>query len=197
MVYTIQNPYLTLTVDDLGAQMMSLTGSDGTEYLWNGDAAFWRNRAPNLFPYVGRSTEDACTIHGVRYPMSRHGFANRTRFTVESHGPDRITFTMTDSPEQSRFPKIQDIGLQKGLSSSCSMQFVNGRVKDLLEGNPDCAACAYRYQCGGGCRAHALAKSGQGLMGCDQDRCTVWKNGYADRIREAIRKAEEAYGAKA
>lgn len=99
MVYTIQNPYLTLTVDDLGAQMMSLTGSDGTEYLWNGDAAFWRNRAPNLFPYVGRSTEDACTIHGVRYPMSRHGFANRTRFTVESHGQDRITFTMTDSPE--------------------------------------------------------------------------------------------------
>ncbi len=104
---------------------------------------------------------------------------------------------MTDSPEQSRFPKIQDIGLQKGLSSSCYMQFVNGRVKDLLEENPDCAACAYRYQCGGGCRAHALAKSGQGLMGCDQDMCTFWKNGYADRIREAIRKAEEAYGAKA
>ena len=99
MLHTIQNEFLTLTVDDLGAQMMALTGSDGTEYLWSGDPAFWRNRAPNLFPYVGRSTEDACTIKGVRYPMTRHGFANRTAFTVGSHGPDRVTFTMTDSPD--------------------------------------------------------------------------------------------------
>ena len=99
MLHTIQNEFLTLTVDDLGAQMMALTGSDGTEYLWSGDPAFWRNRAPNLFPYVGRSTEDACTIKGVRYSMTRHGFANRTAFTVGSHGPDRVTFTMTDSPD--------------------------------------------------------------------------------------------------
>ena len=34
MLYTIQDQFLTLTVDDLGAQMMALTGSDGTEYLW-------------------------------------------------------------------------------------------------------------------------------------------------------------------
>ncbi len=99
MLYTIRNDCLTLEVDDLGAQMMALTGADGTEYLWNGDAAFWRNRAPNLFPYVGRSTEDSCTIRGVRYPMSRHGFANRSRFSVGSHGADRIVFTITDSPE--------------------------------------------------------------------------------------------------
>lgn len=99
MLYTIQNQYLTLTVDDLGAQMMALTGADGTEYLWNGDPAFWRNRAPNLFPYVGRSTGDSCTIKGVRYPMSRHGFANRSTFAVGSRGVDRITFTLTDSQE--------------------------------------------------------------------------------------------------
>ncbi len=99
MLYTIQNQFLTLTVDDLGAQMMALTGSDGTEYLWSGDPAFWRNRAPNLFPYVGRSTEDSCTIKGIRYPMTRHGFANRSVFTVGSRGEDRITFTLTDSPE--------------------------------------------------------------------------------------------------
>lgn len=99
MLYTIHNQFLTLTVDDLGAQMMALTGSDGTEYLWSGDPAFWRNRAPNLFPYVGRSTGDSCTIKGVRYPMTRHGFANRSTFTVGSMGEDRVTFTLTDSPE--------------------------------------------------------------------------------------------------
>lgn len=99
MLHTIHNQFLTLTVDDLGAQMMALTGSDGTEYLWSGDPAFWRNRAPNLFPYVGRSTGDSCTIKGVRYPMTRHGFANRSTFAVGSRGEDHITFTLTDSPE--------------------------------------------------------------------------------------------------
>ena len=104
---------------------------------------------------------------------------------------------MTDSPEQARFPKIQDIGLQNGLSSSYYMHFVNGRVKDLLEENPDCAACDYRYKCGGGCRAHALEKSGNGLMGCDPNMCTFWKNGYEQKVLEAIRQAEEKYGVKA
>lgn len=99
MLHTIRNEHLTLTVDDLGAQMMALTGAGGTEYLWSGDAAFWRNRAPNLFPYVGRSTEDSCTVRGVRYPMTRHGFANRFVFTVGSRGADRMVFTLTDSPE--------------------------------------------------------------------------------------------------
>lgn len=99
MLHTIRNEHLTLTVDDLGAQMMALTGAGGTEYLWSGDAAFWRNRAPNLFPYVGRSTEDSCTVRGVRYPMTRHGFANRSVFTVGSRGADRMVFTLTDSPE--------------------------------------------------------------------------------------------------
>lgn len=98
MLHTIRNEHLTLTVDDLGAQMMALTGAGGTEYLWSGDAAFWRNRAPNLFPYVGRSTEDSCTVRGVRYPMTRHGFANRSTFAVGSHGAHRIVFTLTDSP---------------------------------------------------------------------------------------------------
>ena len=102
MLHTIQNEFLTLTIDDLGAQMMALTGADGTEYLWSGDPAFWRNRAPNLFPYVGRSTGDSCAIKGVRYPMTRHGFANRSVFTVGSHGGDRVTFTLTDSPETRR-----------------------------------------------------------------------------------------------
>ena len=57
MLYTIQNSQMRVTIDSLGAQLMSITAADGTEYLWGGDEAYWRNRAPNLFPYVGRLTE--------------------------------------------------------------------------------------------------------------------------------------------
>ena len=50
MQHTIRSDGLTVTIDELGAQLMSITAGDGTEYLWSGGPAYWRNRAPNLFP---------------------------------------------------------------------------------------------------------------------------------------------------
>ena len=99
---------------------------------------------------------------------------------------------MTASPEQSKFPRVQDIGLQQGLSDSYYMQFVNGRIKDLFAANQECAACDYRYKCGGGCRATALAGE-HDLMGCDRDMCIFWKKHYDERILQAIREAEAQY----
>lgn len=101
---------------------------------------------------------------------------------------------MTASPEQERFPKVQDIGLRQGLSDSYYMQFVNGRVKDLFEANKECGSCEYRYHCGGGCRAAALLDGEHNLMGCDRDMCTLWKGGYVDRIRKAVDQANKKYG---
>lgn len=99
MLYTIQNPQMRVTIDSLGAQLMSITAADGTEYLWGGDEAYWRNRAPNLFPYVGRLTEGRCTYGGKSYEMTRHGFANRTQFSALESGADHVTLHMEDSGE--------------------------------------------------------------------------------------------------
>ena len=99
MLYTIQNSQLCVTIDSLGAQLMSITAADGTEYLWGGDEAYWRNRAPNLFPYVGRLTNDRYTYSGKTYEMTRHGFANRTQFSALESGADHITLHMEDSGE--------------------------------------------------------------------------------------------------
>ena len=99
MQHTIRSDGLTVTIDELGAQLMSITAGDGTEYLWSGDPAYWRNRAPNLFPYVGRLTQDSYTCGGRTYPMTRHGFAGRTVFTPLDQGPDQIALRMTDSAE--------------------------------------------------------------------------------------------------
>ena len=99
MLYTIQNPQMRVTIDSLGAQLMFITAADGTEYLWGGDEAYWRNRAPNLFPYVGRLTEGRCTYGGKSYEMTRHGFANRTQFSALESGADHVTLHMEDSGE--------------------------------------------------------------------------------------------------
>ena len=100
---------------------------------------------------------------------------------------------MTASPEQSKFPRVQDIGLRQGLSDSYYMRFVNGRVKDLFAANQECAACDYRYKCGGGCRAAALTGADHDLMGCDRDMCMFWKKHYDEHILQTIREAEAKY----
>lgn len=99
MLYTIHNDALTVAIDGLGAQLMSITAADGTEYLWNGDPAYWAGRAPNLFPYVGRLTNDRYTYGGKTYEMTRHGFAKRTVFTPVDQGVENLTLRMTDTPE--------------------------------------------------------------------------------------------------
>lgn len=104
---------------------------------------------------------------------------------------------MTASPEQNRFPKVQEIGLKQGLSDSYYMEFVNGRVKDLLAANKECGECPYRLRCGGGCRATALLDGNHDLMGCDRTMCMLWKEGYVDRIRQVTEEAIAKYGENA
>lgn len=59
MIYTIQNEFLTVRVEDLGAQLSSIQAPDGTEYLWQGDPDIWARRAPILFPFIARLRPDA------------------------------------------------------------------------------------------------------------------------------------------
>ena len=60
MIHTIKNSFLEVQVSEAGAELMSITAG-GTDYLWNGDKAYWGGRAPNLFPYVGRLTGNQYT----------------------------------------------------------------------------------------------------------------------------------------
>ena len=99
MLYTIHNSDMTVTIDGLGAQLQSITAAGGTEYLWSGDPTYWSSRAPILFPYVGRLTDDTYTCDGRAYQMTRHGFARRTEFSVLTQGKDHITLYMEDSEE--------------------------------------------------------------------------------------------------
>lgn len=99
---------------------------------------------------------------------------------------------MTSCKEQELFPLVQEIGLKQGLGDSFYMDIVDSRVKDLLAANTTCNNCEYKYHCGGGCRAVALAQTGD-LMGYDSDLCFLWKEGFAERIRETVEAAIAKY----
>lgn len=99
---TVQNEKLRLTVDTLGAQMMSIQTADGCEYLWQGDSAYWPDRAPVLFPFIGRLTNNQCKVDGVTYPMGIHGFAATCAFACTQLQADKVTLTLETNEETKR-----------------------------------------------------------------------------------------------
>lgn len=99
MEHTIENAFLRVSVAEAGGQLMSIRGADGTEYLWQGDPAYWSDRALNLFPYVARLTEGAYFLDGKRYTMDIHGLAPYRDFSVTEHRADTLELTLESDEE--------------------------------------------------------------------------------------------------
>ena len=99
MLLTVKNEHLSLTVDTLGAQMMSLLSVNETEYLWQGDPQYWGDRSPMLFPFIGRLTDNSYQLHGKVFPMTIHGFAAASEFTAVAVGEDHLVLELTDNEE--------------------------------------------------------------------------------------------------
>ncbi len=93
---TIQNGTLSVTIASLGAELQSIRDAAGVERLWQGDPAFWANRAPILFPVAGGFREDCYELDGKRYPMPKHGFAKKKEWQLESATAGQATFLLTE-----------------------------------------------------------------------------------------------------
>lgn len=99
MIYKLTNNRLYIEVDSLGAGLLSLRDVMGCEYLWQGDPAFWKGRAPLLFPIVGALRDGRATISGKATEMPRHGLARISNFKKISEGPDSMTFSLRANEE--------------------------------------------------------------------------------------------------
>lgn len=99
MRYQIQNEFLTVSIESHGAQLQSILGSGGTEYLWQGDSRYWSDRAINIFPYVARLTRGQYTYRGKTYEMPIHGFGPTAEYAVAEQSGNAITFYIEDSED--------------------------------------------------------------------------------------------------
>ena len=99
MLYTIHNDCLTAAVDDLGAQLWSIRSADGAEYLWQGDPAYWSDRALTIFPYVARLWQGRYEMDGRAHALPIHGFAPTSRFALEEKTDTRMAFTLESNEE--------------------------------------------------------------------------------------------------
>lgn len=96
-LYQIQNEYLTVQVSSRGGSLYSVKDTEGSEYLWQGDAAYWGDRAPNLFPYVARLTDGKYTFQGKEYSMKIHGFLKESELLAAEERPDFLELIMESS----------------------------------------------------------------------------------------------------
>ena len=97
MIYEIKSDLLTVQINDAGAELFSVKGKDGHEYIWQGDERYWKDRAPLLFPTCGRLLENKFVYGGKEYAMKSHGFAKKCVFEVVSKEDSKITFKLSQN----------------------------------------------------------------------------------------------------
>lgn len=74
MIYTLKNSEMEVLVSSKGGELVSLRDAEQTEYIWIGDAAYWKRHAPQLFPCIGRLTNNQYRMDGALHEMGQHGF---------------------------------------------------------------------------------------------------------------------------
>ena len=95
---TISNKTLAISVDPYGAELTSIT-SDGKEYLWQGDPAFWKRHSPILFPIVGGLWDGKYRHEGRQYQLPQHGFARDNDFDLVYESDSELRFRFTENDE--------------------------------------------------------------------------------------------------
>ncbi|USS92735.1 aldose 1-epimerase family protein [Fructilactobacillus ixorae] len=98
MTVVLQNDQLTIKINELGAELVSVTRA-GHEYMWNADPKHWKRHAPILFPIVGKLNQDQYRYQGQTHHMPQHGFARDQPFQVVSQVPDQAVFLLEANDE--------------------------------------------------------------------------------------------------
>ena len=99
MLHAIQNEFLAVTVNERGAELWSILGRDGTEYLWQGDEKYWGDRALTIFPFVARLWQGQYRIDNQTYAMPIHGCAPTSQFALAEKTNRRMVFELMDNNE--------------------------------------------------------------------------------------------------
>ena len=97
MDFILKNGRFSAAVRSLGGELISFKAADGTEYIWQGDPAWWPGRNPNLFPIIGTLKDGSISIDGAAYSMGRHGFARQSEFSLCDRGEDHVVLQLVDS----------------------------------------------------------------------------------------------------
>ena len=96
----LSNGIIELEIAPHGAELQSIKRvTSPTEYLWQGDPAFWSRRAPVLFPIVGKVWDNLFRIDGQSYTLTQHGFARDCDFEKTIDEDRHMAFLLRSSEQ--------------------------------------------------------------------------------------------------
>lgn len=105
MEYYLENEVVRIKAVSFGGELKSMVDKEtGKEYLWQGNPEFWRETAPNLFPYIARLTEGKCTFEGKEYEMKNHGLAKYRELEAKAGEKELIFALESDEDTLAHYP---------------------------------------------------------------------------------------------
>ncbi len=141
---------------------------------------FW----PKSRSYHLRPVELGCGVYRDSIPVCR---GNRGHIAITPEGEVVPCNQMSGyyAKHGMNLGNVKTAGLQPLLQDGPYLEAVTTTVGELFAQNPKCGGCRWRKLCLGGCRAIALALTGDPL-GVDPAKCQFFGGGYVERCQDAF-----------
>ena len=88
--------------------------------------------------------------------------------------------------QQKNFADLHEMSVKQAIQDSAFSRCAGTTVAEYEARNPECAACAYKKYCMGGCRAQALEFDENDFLGIDRHRCEFFLNHYPERVLQRL-----------
>lgn len=136
MIIELKNNLAGARIDSMGAQLISFTDGDSTEYIWQRDPSVWGNCSPLLFPIVGNCRDNRTVIDGITCEIPKHGFCKTTEFRVVSRTDEQAVFEFdhTALPEGS-YPwhfTFQAVYSLSGKTLTMTLRVINRDSREIF-----------------------------------------------------------------
>ena len=147
---------------------------------------FWKDKGKFIERFIKGSQEE---LDRYNRPVCR---SNRALIGLAADGELYPCLTMTGIWREKKvsFGNVKHDGLMDLLMKGDYIESICRTFNDLRQQNKECGTCAYFSRCTGGCRACALALTGDD-MGKDPLNCVYQRDGYTEKIADVLRNSHE------
>ena len=117
--------------------------------------------------------------------------AVRNSMYISPKGRVLPCMTFAGTAMDRKFDSILEKPLSEILSDSFYRNACLLKMGVCVEHNEKCRDCAYRYDCGAGCRANACGETGTDYLAADEEPCHFFRNGWYEKALEMIETYKE------
>ncbi|MDR7128267.1 galactose mutarotase-like enzyme [Algoriphagus sp. 4150] len=115
MKHRINSSELSIEINQTGMELSSIKSlHTNTEYLWQGDPAFWSGQAPVLFPIIGALKDGFMVYKNQKYAIPKHGILrNSPKPVLKESTENSLLFSLVwDEESLKQYPFKFELEIQ-------------------------------------------------------------------------------------